>query len=1430
MAPQSPRNKRFPPPPAHRRTKSVRLLCEQLEDRVTPALFNVQSPLSFTGLNNNGFVGVTDLNKDGFDDAILTNFGTDYSTGAGTTITALYGKAGGGFNRINLSTGGQNVSFASIADINGDTWPDVVVSNANRQNPGSVSVFKNDGAGNLSLFGTPFSSFSNNPSWIGLSDITGDNVLDVVVGSFGKIQADEVVGQCVTIFEGHADAQGKGDFTYSASPITTLAPEIQFIPTALAVADFDRDGILDIAAAVPGVPLDEGEPQPEGNVYVFRGTGGGGFEPYNLFGTGGALPVNIQAADINGDNRLDLIVANAGDPNANPEFKDDAVGVLPNVSSPGSVTFGITNSITANTYGTFAVAVADFDLNGKMDIAAVNYGAQLFGTAAFVSIYMGNGTGTFTPGSPGTYDTQTGLGGGQYLAVGDFDDNNSPDLIVAHATNRVGLLLNTTVAGPSVTINQGASQPDPTHATSIVFDVVFSEGVTGFTGSDIDFTGSSVGGLSASVVAIDTSRYTVTVTGMVGTGVVKVSIPAGAATSIANSADSLASTSTDNQVNFDLVAPTVTINQASGQADPTSTGPILFTVVFSENVTGFGAADVDLSSSSLGGLSAAVTQNTPSNYTVSVTGMSGNGTVVAKVVAGAALDAAGNASAASTSTDNTVTFSTSGSAPTVTINQGASQLDPTNATSILFDVVFSEGVTGFTGTDIDFTGSSVGGLSASVTPIDTSRYTVSVTGMVGTGLVKVSIPAGAATSISGSIASMASTSTDNQVSFDLVAPTVTINQANGQADPATSGPILFTVVFSENVTGFGSADIDLSGSSLSGLSATVTPNSPSNYTVSVTGMSGTGTVVAKVVAGAALDVVGNASAGSTSGDNTVTFDGVSPSVTINQAVGQPDPTTVASIVFSVKFSEPVTGFSSADVSFAGSTVGGSLSANVTGSLDTYTVTVTGMTSAGLVIATIPAGGATDAAGNANLASTSTDNSVQFLLESNPGSIGFTQSVYNTTEDPAVHTVTMTVTRTGGTDGAVSIQYGTSDGTAHSLGLATTGQDDYAPTSGVLSWDDGEGGDKTFTIEIRPDALNEGKELIGLALTNPTGSPGLGLTTASAAIAPSDGQGPGVYFDQDGDTVKIKLKGLTGALQFFRTDPDGDGRGPIELVNLTNTLPNPLAPVAALVIKVGMSPTSTDGGTVGLGAVTGSGLKKIAAPQANLNLEGVNLSGYLKKLMIGNIVNGADITTLATSNPLQATKISALRILDGTVIDIGARLSNLTATSFGAGLIKAPSVGTITINGAMAADVHISGVGVSQSEQALTALIVNGTVTGSDIMVTGNVGTVAVLAFRDSRLFAGYTGGDDGTGTFNRPATVSMFKSTGTANGFQNSRVIAARFQAVTITNLDSTNPANFGFYADTSVAALKVVGPTPFTYDPTFSGWQGVDDFEVLVV
>ena len=131
--------------------------------------------------------------------------------------------------------------------------------------------------------------------------------------------------------------------------------------------------------------------------------------------------------------------------------------------------------------------------------------------------------------------------------------------------------------------------------------------------------------------------------------------------------------------------PTVTINQAVGQADPASTSPINFTVVFNKPVSGFTNADLDLSASTAAGtLTAVVTDLSTSSptctqalktgcilpgtrFNVAVSGMTSNGDVIASIPAGAAQsDYADNA--ASTSTDHTVTYT---GIPTATPTQTA---------------------------------------------------------------------------------------------------------------------------------------------------------------------------------------------------------------------------------------------------------------------------------------------------------------------------------------------------------------------------------------------------------------------------------------------------------------------------------------------------------------------------------------------------------------------------------------------------------------------------------------------------------------------------------------------------------------------------------------------------------------------------------------
>lgn len=108
----------------------------------------------------------------------------------------------------------------------------------------------------------------------------------------------------------------------------------------------------------------------------------------------------------------------------------------------------------------------------------------------------------------------------------------------------------------------------------------------------------------------------------------------------------------------DFVRPTVTINQASGQADPTRVQPINFTIKFSEPVVNFAASMVALT---LGGQTASGTRQLtvvdPTTYTLAVSGLTADFLpLVATIPTAAVRDESGNTNVASVSTDNSVTL------------------------------------------------------------------------------------------------------------------------------------------------------------------------------------------------------------------------------------------------------------------------------------------------------------------------------------------------------------------------------------------------------------------------------------------------------------------------------------------------------------------------------------------------------------------------------------------------------------------------------------------------------------------------------------------------------------------------------------------------------------------------------------------------------
>ncbi len=633
----------------------------------------------------------------------------------------------------------------------------------------------------------------------------------------------------------------------------------------------------------------------------------------------------------------------------------------------------------------------------------------------------------------------------------------------------------------TVTINQAAGQLDPTAASPINFTVEFNKPVTGFTSADVSISGTA-GGTKTATVTGSGATYNVAISGMTGTGTVIASIPAGAAQDSVGNANS-ESASTDNVVTFDFVAPTVTINQAAGQADPTNASPINFTVVFSEPVIDFGAAGV-IFSGTAGGTKSATVTGSGSIYNVAVTGMTSVGTVIARLVSGAAQDLAGNPSSASTSTDNTVTFDDV--APSVTINQAVGQDDPTNESPVNFTVVFSEPVVDFAGDDVTI-GGSVGGVKAATVTGSGTTYNVAVTGMDGAGTLIASIGAGVATDAAGN-ANLASTSSDNSVAFDNSQPSVTINQAVGQADPTSSPTINFTVVFSKSVSDFATGNVMLSGSA--GASLAKVTGSGTTYNVAVTGMVTSGTVVAKIAAGVAHDSSGNPNLASTSTDNSVSYviDTTAVAVTVNQAVGQADPTGVSPVNFTVVFSKPVVDFTSSAVLLTG-TAGGTKTLTVTGSGTTYNLAVGGLTTTGTVIAAIAANTVHDAAGNGNTASTSTDNVVSFDVTGPTVAIIFPSTAASCARNTSALSMNGTATDTSG---IASVAW--SDETGHSG--ACTGTETWNVAGLTVH-----GVAETITVTATDKAGNTGSTTLRVTIVDAAPSGWTGMSMVSVPIIP-----------------------------------------------------------------------------------------------------------------------------------------------------------------------------------------------------------------------------------------------------------------------------------------------------------------------------------------
>ena len=187
----------------------------------------------------------------------------------------------------------------------------------------------------------------------------------------------------------------------------------------------------------------------------------------------------------------------------------------------------------------------------------------------------------------------------------------------------------------------------------------------------------------------------------------------------------------------------------------------------------------------------------------------------------------------------------------------------------------------------------------------------------------------------------------------------------------------------------------------------------------------------------------------------------------------------------------------------------------------------------------------------------TYNLTRFVNEfapSAPGALRLLSATATTAENAG--SVTLQVSRFGGTAGAVSVQFATSHGGP--AGTANAGTD-YTTTTGTLSWAAGEGGFKTITVPVLQDAAAEAAETFTVTLSAPTGGATVPAANAKTLVTLRDDDSPpavtlgqsAVSLEQGARfSLSVRYDSVLPATVKWQRDPDG--AGPLGFTDLTDT--------------------------------------------------------------------------------------------------------------------------------------------------------------------------------------------------------------------------------------------------------------------------------------
>ncbi|MEE9441076.1 MAG: VCBS repeat-containing protein [candidate division Zixibacteria bacterium] len=251
--------------------------------------------------------------------------------------------------------------------------------------PGSLEWLWNNGDGTYSA---AFRTLPRDPIDLFESDLDGDGDCDLAVVSYFDTYA-----LCILLNE------GDGSFT----TLYNYDFGNQF-PGRISGADFDNDGDVDLVIA-------------SSNIFMFSNNGDGSFSLAESFSAGNRIS-SITFADLNGDEYSDLVTTN---------YSDDYIGYVSSYLNNGDGTFGTAVSFNVGRYPV-DVCAADFDGDSIHDLAVVNRGGSEndppYPSFSSISVLKGYGDGSFAPAVfylSGNSFFPACVYGADYDSDGDYD-------------------------------------------------------------------------------------------------------------------------------------------------------------------------------------------------------------------------------------------------------------------------------------------------------------------------------------------------------------------------------------------------------------------------------------------------------------------------------------------------------------------------------------------------------------------------------------------------------------------------------------------------------------------------------------------------------------------------------------------------------------------------------------------------------------------------------------------------------------------------------------------------------------------------------------------------------------------------------------------------------------------------------------------------